>query len=136
MNKEMMTIREMCDAFGVSLRTLRFYESRHLLSPMRQGQRRFYDRRDRARLKLILRGKRFGMSLGEIQQLLDLYDPDTDNHAQLCATLAAAETRLADFIQQQAELAQVIDDLRDQIGLVRHQLAQTDPSFTSNNQEA
>lgn len=75
MQEELMTIREMCDAFDVTPRTLRFYESRELIFPERRGQRRLYDRRDRARLTLILRGKRFGFSLEQIRQLLEFYEP-------------------------------------------------------------
>ena len=59
---ETMTIREMCDAFDVTPRTLRFYESKELLAPIREGQKRLYTYRDRARLTLILRGKRYGFS--------------------------------------------------------------------------
>ncbi|MGR3466994.1 MAG: MerR family transcriptional regulator, partial [Shimia sp.] len=69
---ETMTIREMCDHFDVTPRTLRFYEAKELLFPIRQGTRRLFTKRDRARLKLILRGKRFGFSLEELRQLLDL----------------------------------------------------------------
>ena len=72
MSEDVLTIREMCDAFDVTPRALRFYEAKELLFPMRQGQKRLYSRRDRARLKLILRGKRFGFSLEDIRQLLDL----------------------------------------------------------------
>ncbi len=75
-----MTIREMCDAFDVTPRTLRFYEAKELLFPIREGQKRLFTRRDRARLKLILRGKRFGFSLEEIRQLLDLYDTGDGQH--------------------------------------------------------
>ena len=66
MQHQYMTIRQMCDAFDVTPRTLRFYESKELLFPLREGQKRLFDKRDRARLKLILRGKRFGFSLEEI----------------------------------------------------------------------
>ena len=72
--EETQTIQQMCASFGVTARTLRFYESKELLSPKRQGTRRLFTRRDSARLKLILRGKRFGFSLEEIRQLLDMYD--------------------------------------------------------------
>ena len=72
MTDTFMSIRELCDAFDVTPRTLRFYEAKELLAPLRQGTRRLYTRRERARLKLILRGKRFGFSLEDIRQLLDL----------------------------------------------------------------
>ena len=73
---DVMTIREMCEAFDVTPRTLRFYEAKELLTPIRVGTRRIFTRRDRARLALILRGKRFGFSLEDIRQTLDLYDRD------------------------------------------------------------
>lgn len=115
MSDDLMTIRQMCDAFDVTPRTLRFYEARELLSPERRGQHRLYDRRDRARLKLILQGKRFGFSLEEIRQLLELYDPRGNNVAQLAATVDAARGRLADMIRQQDELGRAITDLSSQI---------------------
>ncbi len=85
-----MTIRAMCDAFDVTPRTLRFYEQKELLFPIRDGQRRLFTRRDRARLKLILRGKRFGFSLEEIRQLLDLYDAGDQQLTQLTRTCEVA----------------------------------------------
>ena len=115
MSDELMTIRQMCDAFDVTPRTLRFYEARELIAPERRGQHRLYDRRDRARLKLILQGKRFGFSLEEIRQLLELYDPRDNNVTQLAATVDAARVRLADMIRQQDELGQAITDLTQQI---------------------
>lgn len=110
-----MTIRQMCDMFDVTPRTLRFYESRELISPERKGQHRLYDRRDRARLTLILRGKRFGFSLEEIRQLLDLYEPGRRNRAQIQATLSAGHERLAMMEAQHSELAEAITDLRHQL---------------------
>ncbi|MDO5641665.1 MAG: MerR family DNA-binding transcriptional regulator [Paracoccus sp. (in: a-proteobacteria)] len=115
MSDGLMTIRQMCDAFEVTPRTLRFYEARELIAPERRGQHRLYDRRDRARLKLILQGKRFGFSLEEIRQLLELYDPRGDNAAQLAATVEVARVRLEQMIRQQHELALAITDLGQQI---------------------
>lgn len=115
MSDQLMTIREMCDAFGVTARTLRFYESRELLTPQRRGQHRLYGRTDRARLTLILRGKRFGFSLEQIRQLLELYDPSERNVTQTRAIIDTARERLADMERQQAELASAIIDLRQQI---------------------
>ena len=112
---EPMTIREMCDAFDVTPRTLRFYESKELLFPLRKGQRRLFTKRDRARLKLILRGKRFGFSLEEIRQLLDLYHHGDQQLTQLSKTYELAKERLADLEQQRSELDQAINDLRDQM---------------------
>ena len=115
MSDAVMTIRQMCDTFDVTPRTLRFYEARELLFPQRRGQHRLYTRTDRARLKLILRGKRFGFSLEQIRQLLELYDPAGRNITQTEATLATARARLADMERQHQELGTALTELRDQI---------------------
>ncbi|MEX0310794.1 MAG: MerR family DNA-binding transcriptional regulator [Tateyamaria sp.] len=115
MSEKTMTIREMCDAFDVTPRTLRFYEAKELLFPIREGQKRLFTKRDRARLKLILRGKRFGFSLEEIRQLLDLYDMGDQQQTQLARTYDIARERLADMERQRDELTEAIDDLKDQL---------------------
>lgn len=115
MSEDLMTIRQMCDAFDVTPRTLRFYEARELIFPQRRGQHRLYDRRDRARLILILRGKRFGFSLEQIRQLLQLYEPGGTNRAQIAATIEVGRDRLADMERQYTELSEAIADLRQQI---------------------
>ncbi|CAM2993060.1 DNA-binding transcriptional regulator, MerR family [Paracoccus aminovorans] len=115
MGDDLMTIRQMCDAFEVTPRTLRFYEARELLFPLRRGQHRLYGRTDRARLKLILRGKRFGFSLEQIRQLLELYDPAERNITQTEATISTARERLADMERQHQELGTAIAELREQI---------------------
>ncbi|MBO9398453.1 MerR family DNA-binding transcriptional regulator [Shimia sp. R9_1] len=115
MSEETMTIREMCDAFDVTPRTLRFYEAKELLFPIREGQKRLFTKRDRARLKLILRGKRFGFSLEEIRQLLDLYDMGDQQATQLQRTYEVAQQRLQDMEEQRDELTEAIDDLREQL---------------------
>ena len=115
MTDDVMTIRQMCDAYDVTPRTLRFYESKELLSPVRQGQRRLFTRRDRARLKLILRGKRFGFSLEDLRKLLDLYDRGDQQHSQIAAAYQVARERLADMERQRAELDAAIADLREQM---------------------
>jgi DNA-binding transcriptional MerR regulator len=111
-----MTIREMCDAFGVTARTLRFYEAKELLFPIREGQKRLFTHRDRGRLKLILRGKRFGFSLEEIRQLLDLYNMGDAQLTQLERTLEVAQDRLRDIEQQRDELNVAIEELKEQMG--------------------
>lgn len=115
MTDDLMTIRQMCDAYHVTPRTLRFYESKELLSPVRQGQKRLFTRRDRARLKLILRGKRFGFSLEELRQLLDLYDRGDQQHSQIAAAYQVARERLADMERQRDELDAAIAELREQM---------------------
>ncbi len=123
MTADEMTIREMCDAFAVTPRTLRFYEQKELLFPARIGQKRLFSKRDRARLKLILRGKRFGFSLEEIRQLLDLYYVGDQQATQLSRTLDIARDRLQDMERQRAELDVAIYDLKSQMGLVEEMLA-------------
>ena len=115
MDKDLMTIREMCEAFDVTPRTLRFYEAKELISPFREGQKRLYSRRDRGRLKLILRGKRFGFALEEMRQLLNLYDRGDQKGEQLKRTITAARERLAQMEQQRDELTEAIDELRAQL---------------------
>tara|TARA_A100001011_G_scaffold341719_1_gene374749 strand:- start:628 stop:1041 length:414 start_codon:yes stop_codon:yes gene_type:complete len=115
MNKldvEFRTIKEMCDLFKVTPRTLRFYEFKELLFPIREGQRRLFTRRDQARLKLILQGKRFGFSLEEIRQLLNLYDIGDQQKTQLLKTYELANERLRAMISQKDELTLAIDDLK------------------------
>ncbi|WP_296762856.1 MerR family DNA-binding transcriptional regulator [Sediminimonas sp.] len=123
MPEHTMTIREMCDTFGVTPRTLRFYEAKELLAPIREGQKRLFTRRDRARLKLILRGKRFGFSLEEIRQLLDLYDMGDAQQTQLMRTIDIARNRLNDLERQRDELDAAIVDLREQMSWGEKMLA-------------
>ncbi|MGB8812977.1 MAG: MerR family DNA-binding transcriptional regulator [Paracoccaceae bacterium] len=115
MKTDLLTIRAMCAAFEVTPRTLRFYESKELIFPIREGTRRLFTKRDRARLTLILRGKRFGFSLEDIRQLLDLYDVDGTQEVQLSRTYAIAADRLAQMERQRADLDQAIADLKDQM---------------------
>ena len=114
-SETMMTIRQMCDAFDVTPRTLRFYESKELLFPQRDGQKRLFTKRDRARLKLILRGKRFGFRLEEIRQLLDLYDKGDQQQTQLTRAYEIAQERLVDLERQRDELTIAITELQDQM---------------------
>jgi len=112
---DVMTIREMCEAFDVTPRTLRFYEAKELLTPIRVGTRRLFTRRDRARLALILRGKRFGFSLEDIRQTLDLYDRDGGATAQRQKAYELAVARLAEMEAQRSELDLAIADLKAEL---------------------
>ncbi len=98
------TIGEVCAEFDVTPRALRFYEAKGLLSPIREGQKRLFTNRCRARLKLILQGKRFGFSLNEIKDLLDLYHLGDGQVTQLSATLEAAGRHHAELVAQRDEL--------------------------------
>ncbi len=123
MTSTLMTIREMCDAFDVTPRTLRFYEAKELIAPIREGQKRLYTKRCRARLKLILRGKRFGFSLEEIRQMLDLYDRDPARRTQLGVSVELARGRLAAMERQRAELDEAIADLKTELAWGEQMLA-------------
>ncbi len=112
---DVMTIREMCEAYDVTPRTLRFYEAKELLTPIRLGTRRLFTRRDRARLALILRGKRFGFSLEDIRQTLDLYDRDGGLTAQRQKAYELGQKRLAEMEAQRAELDMAIADLKAEL---------------------
>ena len=113
---DLLNIRQMCEAFDVTPRTLRFYEAKELIAPLRRGTARLYTYRDRARLKLILRGKRFGFSLEDIRQLLDMYDrAPGQQEAQLRRTYELAAARLAQMERQRAELDEAIAELKDQM---------------------
>ena len=115
MTEKLMTIREMCDAFEVTPRTLSFYEAKELLFPIREGQKRLFTHRDRARLKLILRGKRFGFSLEDIRQLLELYKSGGEQVTQLEKTYEVAQQRMDELVRQRQELDAAIADLAEQM---------------------
>ena len=124
MEPDLLTIRQMCDLFGVTARTLRFYEAKELIAPLRQGQKRLYSRRDCARLKLILRGKRFAFSLEEIRQLLDLYSMENQNLTQMLKTRDLALERLADMEKQRDDLNETIKEFKDYFVLGEQLIAQ------------
>jgi DNA-binding transcriptional MerR regulator len=117
------TIRDLVKECDVTARTLRFYEEKGLLSPRRQGQDRLYSRRDRARLKYVLMGKRVGFSLDEVREMLDLYDIGDGQTAQLTAALTKFRERIARLEQQKTEIAHVIDELRRASETVESMLA-------------
>ena len=120
---ETKTIGEVCAEFHVTPRALRFYEAKGLLSPIREGQKRLFTNRDRARLKLILRGKRFGFSLAELKDLLDLYHVGDGQVTQLSAALEAAERHHGELVAQRDELDRAIAELEEQINQIRQLLA-------------
>lgn len=115
MTDTQMTIREMCDTFRVTPRALRFYETKELIFPKREGTKRLYSRRDCVRLKLLLRGKRFGFSLEDIRQLLDMYDLEGSERTQFMQTYTLAQDRLAQMEQQRDELIEAIAELKNEL---------------------
>lgn len=122
MSEKTFSIGELCTEFDVTPRTLRFYEQRELLSPIREGQKRIFTARDRARLKLILRGKRFGFSLESIRQWLELYDLGDSQVTQLTTWLEHAQVQMETLREQRDELQDAMTELQDLINYVERDL--------------
>nr|WP_320143452.1 MerR family DNA-binding transcriptional regulator [uncultured Cohaesibacter sp.] len=112
------SIGDLASEFGVTLRTLRFYEDKNLLNPRRDGVNRVYSRRDRARLKLVLMGKKVGFSLTEIKEMLDLYDLRDGQVPQLRAALDRFSLHINILRQQRADVDQAIADLERTVEVV------------------
>lgn len=104
-------IAELAREFGITARTIRYYEDHGLIAPARAGQRRLYSSRDRVRLRLIMRGKRLGFSLGEIREMIDMYDADRSEVAQLRLVLERIEGRRASLRQQQRDIEAMLREL-------------------------
>ena len=111
MTEPTYTITDLAQEFGLTTRAIRFYEDHGLLSPQRQGRNRVYSNRDRVRLKLTLRGKRLGLSLSEIGELLDMYDAAKDEKAQLNRFLEVLGKRRAALEQQREDIAAVLGEI-------------------------
>lgn len=103
--------KQMCARFDVTPRTLRHYEYIELLSPEREGRSRFYGPRDVARMTLILRGRKFGFSLEEIRQWLELYDSDPEGRTQMQVWIEYADRQLSELDERKRDLAEAIDEL-------------------------
>ena len=116
--KSTFTIGDLAREFGVTLRTLRFYEDRKLLAPRRLGMNRLYSRRDRARLKLILLGKKVGFSLTEIKDMLDLYELRDGQTTQLKAALAKFGQQIEVLRRQKADIELAIQELTRTMAVV------------------
>lgn len=102
------SISELAREFSVSTRTIRFYEEKGFIQPRRKGQRRIYSAADRARIRLILRGKRIGMSLAESMEIINMYGPERGEGDQLRTLLARIEERRNDLLEQQRALEQIL----------------------------
>lgn len=112
MERERLSFKEMCATFAVTPRTLRYYEYIELLAPEREGRSRYYTARDIARMKLILRGRRWGFTLEDIRQWLEMYAQTGSDH-QARSFVERADQQLAELRRQQAELAEAIADLAE-----------------------
>ena len=123
--KEAWTVGELADDLGVTTRTLRFYEAEGLITPQRSGTNRIYDVRDRTRLKLILRGKRFGMTLAEIREIVDMYDgAASSERRQLEKLLGRLDEIAADLRARQADLRRTLTEVSDVADQCRARLAE------------
>jgi DNA-binding transcriptional MerR regulator len=122
--EEYTRIGDMAKSFGVTLRALRFYEDKGLISPKRDGSTRLYTRRDKARLKLILLGRKVGFSLRDVKQMMDLYDPNGTNIKQLRLTLEKSERQLTRLQKQRAAIDEALSELSDMMTEVRKQLSE------------
>src|SRR5579864_481530 len=107
------SIGDLAAEFAISPRAIRFYEDQNLLRPQRIGGNRVYNHRDRARLILVLRGKRLGFSLADIKQMLDLYDVDPGHIEQLRMALAKGQQRIAELERQRSEITETLKELRE-----------------------
>lgn len=121
------TISELAAEFGITPRAIRFYEDEELIKPTRQGQSRIYSPRDRARLVLILRGKRVGFSLDEIKEMLDLYDVHDGQATQLAYTVKKFSERINALEQQRADIEHSLEELRAARARLEVMLAEKQP---------
>jgi DNA-binding transcriptional MerR regulator len=106
------SISDLAREFDITPRAIRFYEDQGLLAPRRDGQRRIYTPRDRTRLKLTLRGKRLGLSLSEIRELIDMYEPGRDERPQLERFLAVLDSHKASLLQQRTDIEAQLSELQ------------------------
>ncbi len=111
MTQDRLTFKEMCAAFDVTPRTLRYYEYIELLQPDREGRARFYGARERARMKLILRGRKFGFQLEDIRQWLLIYENE-GTQAQMQAWVTMADKQLDELADQRVQLDEALNELQ------------------------
>lgn len=117
------TISELAREFGVTTRTIRFYEEKGLVSPRREGQKRLYTPADRVRIKLILRGKRIGLSLDESVEVIDMYDPEHNNTEQLNSLIKRVQEKRERLLQQQRDIQEMLRGLDEVQSLCERSLA-------------
>lgn len=117
-------ISQLAAEFSITARALRFYEDKGLLAPSRQGQNRIYSTRDRARLSLVLRGKRLGFSLAEIREMIELYDLPDGRVAQLNVSIEKFRKRIKSLEQQRRDIDATMKELEGICGLMEQTLAE------------
>ena len=127
------TIRQLCLEFKCTPRALRFYEDKGLLDPARQGLNRVYSYKDRARLQLILRGKRVGLSLAEIREILQLYDKEDGGAVQNAKALRMFKERIVALEQRREDIDQAIAELQAASARLESQLADVRPDLLADD---
>lgn len=125
------SIRQLCLEFKCTPRALRFYEDKGLLAPARQGLNRVYSYKDRARLVLILRGKRVGLALAEIREILQLYDKTDGSAVQSATALRKFKARIVAMEQRREDIDHAIAELQDACGRLEAMLAKSRPDLLS-----
>jgi len=128
------TIRQLCEEFDCTPRALRFYEDKGLLAPAREGLNRIYSYKDRGRLILILRGKRVGLALSEIREILDLYAGGDGGAAQIAKSQRKFGERIVALEQQKIDIDHAIDELKESIAFCERSLAALDADVASPKQ--
>ncbi len=133
MTGKQYSISDLAREFGVSTRTMRFYEEKGLVSPLREGQKRLYSSADRVRIKLILRGKRIGMTLQECVEFIDMYDPEHNNAEQLQSLVEDVKGRRERLLQQKKDIDDMLAGLDEVQDLCEASLADSRRKRTTAN---
>lgn len=122
------TISELAREFDITTRAIRFYEEKGLITPLREGQKRLYTPADRVRIKLILRGKRIGMTLQESVEVIDMYQPGRSNTEQLHSLINTVKDRRARLLQQRQDIDDMLSSLQEVQTLCESALVDTGPT--------
>ena len=118
------SITELTTEFGITTRTLRFYESEQLLNPQREGRKRLYSSRDRARLILILRGKRLGFSLAEIREIIEMYDLEPGEGGQIQRLLECIAKHRAQLVAKRQDIDEILSEMADVTAVASRRLSE------------
>ena len=127
------TISQLASEFGMTTRTIRFYEEKGLITPLREGQKRLFTAADRVRIKLILRGKRIGMTLQECVDFIDMYDPEHNNEEQLHSLINDVKERRQRLLQQKKDIDDMLAGLDEVQGLCEASLANNHTNLSQDN---